>query len=145
MKFWERGNEMNEIKIKYVLRHGDTGKICTKIFTLEEIEQGEFYRWFDWFNGYTLITKNPGVEVRGKWYFEGDVLRNPCLSDLWIVRIEKGCFKVGLIPNSGIIKHPGNVQYPYQSELLYDVTDVFDNIGNKWDNPELLGGQDEIL
>jgi hypothetical protein len=60
-----------------------------------------------------------------------------------MVEFEDDCFKVGLIPNSGIIKHPDNAKYPLHTELLCDMAHILKPFTAKWDNPELLGGQNE--
>jgi hypothetical protein len=109
------------VNLNYIL----TGKIDIRDCSIEKYEVDP-------------STVGIGVEIKGKWFYEGDICENPFVCDLWMVEFEDDCFKVGLIPNSGIIKHPDNAKYPLHTELLCDMAHTLKPFTTKWDNPELV-------
>jgi uncharacterized phage protein (TIGR01671 family) len=72
-------------------------------------------------------------DKNGKEIFEGDILLNQFCIDKWTVQFINGCWMACLIPNSGFIKHDPNM--PPLNELLYEVCELWEVIGNIWDNP----------
>jgi hypothetical protein len=74
-------------------------------------------------------TVGMGVEIDGKWYFEGDIVSSKGRN--WIVKFKNDKYYIGWIATDEM-----ELSYIH---LWYDDIKI---IGNKWDNPELLGGQD---
>jgi len=68
--------------------------------------------------------------------WQGDIVRNDFVGDLWEVIFTGTKFVLGLIPNSGLIKHP--ITYPMYVHLmdLDDMPECFHKIGNIWEVPK---------
>lgn len=79
-------------------------------------------------------------DVKNQAINEGDILLNSFVEDLWIVENKDNIYYAYLIPNSGYIGHPEDAKYPEYTEELEGVAEVFEKIGNRYDNPELLEG-----
>ncbi len=59
---------------------------------------------------------------------------------MWIVEKKDNIYYAYLIPNSGLIGHPEDTECPACIEELEFIAEMFEKIGNKHDNPELLDG-----
>jgi len=83
-------------------------------------------------------TVGMGVEIDGKWYFDGDIAKCLNTNDEWYISEIK-------FDGSALIIDVQRYDYDYTAigwALENDIQEI-KIIGNKWDNPELLGGQNE--
>jgi hypothetical protein len=80
-------------------------------------------------------TVSPGVEIDGKWYFDGDIGWDG--HEYCKICFDDGCFLV-YYPSLN-----GNSFCPSPHGHLFSVAHKIEIIGNKWDNKELLGGQND--
>jgi hypothetical protein len=83
-------------------------------------------------------TVGMGVEIDGKWYFDGDHIKCLDYNGEW--------YETTIMwDGNAMIIDVKNRDYDYTTLLwaLKDDIQEIEKIGTKWDNPELLGGQNE--
>jgi len=80
------------------------------------------------------------LDCNGLEIFEGDIVKNPVISDLWVVEFdeEEAGFFVKLIPNSGWISHGKDEKYPAYSDRASIAAETFEIIGNIYEHKHLL-------
>ncbi len=130
-----------DIKIKYVLQHGETGRICSKVFTLEEIERGEFQQWFDKLSDtYYLIAKLQYTGLNdengnGDDIYEKDIMEFYAYGMHYIGIVEYHGSAFGIICKNTKVK---------ASPFLDDAIDRHGaiKIGNIHENPEMMEGME---
>jgi hypothetical protein len=130
-----------ENKFRYVYQHEETGRIVAKIYSLEEIEYKDLY-----LARHNIIARNLFTQLcdkNNKEIYHKDILMNSFCGDIWVVDFKDGEFIVGLVPSSGIIKHPENAKYPHHIESLFSINDTFEKIGNVYENSDLLNSYDD--
>ena len=123
-----------EIKFKYIFQHDDTGRIVTKVFGIEDVENAlnnDDYRLY----GVVARCQLTGLKDKnGKEIYEGDILTdNSLVNDDGIrfngvIRFERGAFRFAKT-NCSCVDCLGIV--------LDDATE-YEVIGNIYENPELL-------
>lgn len=99
--------------------------------------------------GFTMVipeTVSPGIEINGKWYFAGDILKYPdCV-------VHSGEFGTNYeeFENTGVIEwDESHAQFYVTNRESVDLEIFWEDIGeciiigNKWDNKELLGEQND--
>lgn len=91
---------MREIKIRYIFRNEETGKLIKKIFTIEELEKGIKLPLFHdiYFNKkWTIEARNLYIELKdknGKDIYEKDVVKIDEYTGYYIVKYENGAYKL---------------------------------------------------
>jgi hypothetical protein len=130
-----------ENKFKYIYQHEETGRLTSQVYSLERIESSsvKIDRW----NIITRLQFTNLTDKNNKEIYMKDILMNSFCGDIWVVDFKDGEFIVGLVPSSGIIKHPESAKYPHHIESLSFINDTFELIGNIYENPELLNSYDE--
>jgi dissimilatory sulfite reductase (desulfoviridin) alpha/beta subunit len=81
-----------------------------------------------------------GVKIDGKWYFEGDICKDDLGSIFEIVLSDYHQFGCKIL-NGGVLALTNGLIFPLWQWTKTER--IFKIIGNIWDNPELLGGQNE--
>lgn len=122
---------MREIKFSYIYQHDDTERILNKKFDIHEIElelMGECF-----IERYTLIARRQYTGLKDKngiEIYEGDIVKTK--NSLYKVIYDKCCFWG--IDEMG--------KYPiYQIKHYIMEDEIFEVIGNIYENPELLEGE----
>lgn len=126
---------MREIKFNYVFQHGETGRIYTKTFDIEDLEN---YDTFSYPANYGVIARRQYTglfDKQGVEIYEGDILkvdRQLTLYSYYIVawNERRAMFSLAEIGSDFI-------------ESFYDWvdTDAFSVIGNIYEHLHLLGGE----
>jgi uncharacterized phage protein (TIGR01671 family) len=133
-----------EIKFKYIWSNPEKTNFITEIFTLDEIEAGNQFMVLEnepLLKNYKLIARvqfTGLLDKNGKEIFKNDivVLSHPCWSVKCIVKYDEklACFVLKSFEkiDKGVRK---SFLHIYQEDLNYKV------IGNIYQNPELIGGE----
>lgn len=123
-----------EIKFRYVLQHGETGRIMTNVCSLEDLENGTVCYWLETLVkiGWAVIARNQcsGLKDKnGKEIYKDDICKGGMLlctggysiknDTATTVKFEDGMFKLGSV---------SLISYARRTEV----------IGNIYQHPELL-------
>jgi len=134
-----------EIKFKYIWSNPEKTNFITQIFTLDEIEAGnlQFYQENEpLLKDYKLIARVQFIgllDKNGKKIFVGDVIKIKCNEDIIIGHVfykqSRCCY---------MINHPAgyNGSFALHTPTIA-ICDEFNIIGNIYQNPELLGGEND--
>jgi uncharacterized phage protein (TIGR01671 family) len=134
-----------EIKFKYIWSNPEKTNFISQIFTLDEIEAGnlQFYQENEpLLKDYKLIARVQFIgllDENGKKIFVGDVIKIKCNEDIIIGYVfykqSRCCY---------MINHPAgyNGSFALHTPTIA-ICDEFHIVGNIYQNPELLGGENE--
>ena len=134
-----------EIKFKYIWSNPEKTNFITEIFTLDEIEAGNQFMVLEnkpLLKDYKLIARVQFIgllDKNEKKIFVGDVIKIKCNEDIIIGHVfykqSRCCY---------MINHPAgyNGSFALHTPTIA-ICDEFNIIGNIYQNPELLGGEND--
>jgi len=132
-----------EIKFKYIWSNPEKTNFITQIFTLDEIEAGNQFEVLEnepLLKDYKLIARvqfTGLLDKNGKKIFEGDIVNAQYNISSFFKKVcvyfENGCFYV----DDKNPKQNLSIGYFFREKKEIEV------IGNIYQNPELLGGENE--
>jgi len=152
-----------EIKFKYIWSNPEKTNFITQIFTLDEIEAGNQFMVLEnepLLKDYKLIARvqfTGLLDKNGKEVFKNDIISTPHFFNWTITGYEKrkvffkdGAFGVkenehGFIALKSLFKgvESSKTYISNYGEVYREFEPVFEVIGNIFQNPELLGGENE--
>lgn len=125
---------MKELLFNYIFQHEETGRMFSKVYSLEEIEDGAVLKDKIDLKRHTIVARrlcSTVQDMSGYYIYEGDILEEAAPRGyVFLVEFENGLFVKRQISR----KHPGVSSNLNDSirhlELYYK--------GNRYENPELM-------
>lgn len=124
---------MREIKFNYVFQHGETGRLYTKTFDIEDLEN---YNTFSYPANYGVIARRQYTglfDKQGVEIYEGDIVKAHSYTPT--------TFKIEFI-EGGFCATRNGIEYPIDINHFYpSIGCAIEVIGNIFQHPHLLEGE----
>lgn len=134
---------MREIKMRYTYQHGETGRIYSRIFTLNDLESGEVKEFIKNITArYFIVDKEQYTDLRdknGKEIFEGDIVSLCTYSQDEPINVYEGEIIIGIYGIGIIGVDECGKEDCFWFRDVEAAYNHFEVIGNIHESPELLG------